>query len=359
MKVVICWAHISGYMAACWRALANTPGVDLHVIARGSGGSSATNFSSGLMSGIQHDLVASDQPIDRAWLQSRLADLKPDIVIINGWHTPAYVAIPSFPELSHARFIMAMDTPYLGTWRQRLGRFSHPGYFSKLDHVFVTGERCWQLAKILGFKESDISRGVYGVDYNTLAPLLARRASQPGGWPRKFLYTGRYVDDKAIDVLLEGYTQYRKSVSDPWPLTCCGKGPHASMIAATPGVEDRGFVQPTDLPDVLIEHGVFVLASRFDPWPLVIVESCAAGLPIVCTEACGSRVELVRSSFNGATCETDNPASLAHALRFMHKNYDRLPAMGAGSRAMAEPYSAQMWVDRWSTVFNELMEKKR
>ena len=33
MKVVICWSHISGYMAACWRALTCTPSIDLHVIA--------------------------------------------------------------------------------------------------------------------------------------------------------------------------------------------------------------------------------------------------------------------------------------------------------------------------------------
>ena len=32
MKVLICWSHISGYMAACWRALAAS-GVDLSLLA--------------------------------------------------------------------------------------------------------------------------------------------------------------------------------------------------------------------------------------------------------------------------------------------------------------------------------------
>ena len=37
-----------------------------------------------------------------------------------------------------------------------------------------------------------------------------------------------------------------------------------------------------------MEAGAFLLASRFDPWPLVIVEACAAGLPVVTSTKCGA-----------------------------------------------------------------------
>ena len=50
---------------------------------------------------------------------------------------------------------------------------------------------------------------MYGVDYASLSPLYQRRVEQPGGWPRQFLFVGRYVEDKAIDVLIEAYAQYR------------------------------------------------------------------------------------------------------------------------------------------------------
>ncbi|MDX2116484.1 MAG: glycosyltransferase family 4 protein [Planctomycetota bacterium] len=355
MKVLICWSHISGYMAACWRALIQHASVDLFVLARASGGQTAqTSFQSGIMQGIPCELLPSDGAIDHKVVQRIIEQQKPDIIVINGWHTPAYVRIPTMKGAENARMIMAMDTPYLGTFRQNYGRYIMKRYFSKIDRVFVTGERCWMLAKILGFPERIIRRGVYGVDFQMLSTLHAVRSARPGGWPKRFLYTGRYAEEKALDVLLEGYSIYRRSVPDPWPLTCCGQGPLQNLVRAQEGVEDRGFVQPKDLRDVLLEAGVFVLASRFDPWPLVIVESCAAGLPIVCSEACGSRVELVRSSYNGFTCETGNAESLAEGLVYMHERYDRLPAMGLGSRALAEPYSQLMWVDRWVTCFNEL-----
>ena len=54
MKVLFCWTDISGYMAACWRALASREGVDLHVLAYDS--SAATE-------GGRRDLLTDGRPI--------------------------------------------------------------------------------------------------------------------------------------------------------------------------------------------------------------------------------------------------------------------------------------------------------
>ncbi len=355
MKVLVCWAQISGYMAACWRALAARDGVNLFVLAKGGGDPKEyADFDNSLMRGIPCHLLPVNAPIDPAWLRDFVVAQKPDVVVLNGWFIKPYTEIPFYPELARTKFILGIDNPYLGTLRQRLGRFVMRRFFSRIDRVFVTGERSFRFARLLGFPESRIRRGVYGVDYESFAPLLERRLALSGRWPRKFIYTGRYVPDKAIDVMMDGYTRYRRIVEDPWPLTCCGRGPYASVIRDTPGATNMGFVQPHELPDILVEHGAFVLASRFDPWPLVIVEACAAGLPVVCTEACGSRVELVRDCFNGMGCATENAADFARALAWIHNNHDRLPEFGANARTLAAPYSAQAWCDRWVACLEEL-----
>ena len=90
----------------------------------------------------------------------------------------------------------------------------------------------------------------------------------------------------------------------------------------------------------------FVLSSIIEPWGQVIVEAAAAGLPIICTEACGASVELVQNGFNGMKVPTGNVEAFASALEWMHLHQDRLREMGERSALMAKSYSAENWADK-------------
>jgi glycosyltransferase involved in cell wall biosynthesis len=171
--------------------------------------------------------------------------------------------------------------------------------------------------------------------------------------PRAFGYVGRYVPSKGIDVLADAYASYRREVSDAWPLLTCGRGPLKARLDDA-GARDRGFVQPARLKKFLEGVGVLVLASRLDPWPLAVVEACAAGLPVICTEACGCVVEMVRSFHNGLTVATGDVAALTGALRWMHDHPQRLAEMGGRSRELAAAYSAGAWARRWSAVIDKV-----
>ena len=356
MRVFFCWTHISGYMAACWRALAARPGVEVDVLAFRSGDNEA-NFRDDVVAGLKIRLLDERERDDANLIRSVVVDAKPDVLVLPGWAYDAYRALAFDSALASAKRVMTMDTPYRGTVRQRLGRFKMASFFARVDRVMVPGERAWQLARVLGFDETKVRRGMYGVDFAALAPLHARRAAQPGGWPKRFLFTGRYAHEKGVDVLLAAYAQYRHAVADPWPLTCCGMGDMKGLLANQAGVEDLGFVQPADMHAVSARGGVFVLASRYDPWPLVIVESCAAGLPVVCTEACGSAVELVRSQHNGWLVATGDVADLARGLLLAHNTYNDLPLMGHRAQQLAEAYSAEAFAHRWGQMCEELLAR--
>jgi glycosyltransferase involved in cell wall biosynthesis len=198
-------------------------------------------------------------------------------------------------------------------------------------------------------------RGVYGYDDQRLGYVLEERLQN---WPRNFLYVGRYVHEKAIDLLLDGYARYRDVIEDPWPLTCCGRGNMAGAIAGAAGAVDSGFVQPDQLPGMLLRHGAFILVSRFEPWGVALAEAMASGLPAICSEACGASVELVRHQHNGLIIPTDNPKALAEAMAWMHMHYDRLPEMGRHAREFAIPFAAQGWAQRWHERLRRLTGSK-
>jgi len=361
-RVAFCWAYNSGYMAACFRTMHRRNQIDLLVSTFKPDSVSDHEFTNNLMAGVPSiafpaAAFSANSP-DKIAFYDRLAAHKPEIAVICGWAFPTLTELAFDSRFEGIKLVMGMDTPYLGTLRQRLGRFARRRLFDRVDHVFVTGERCWQLARILGFPEDKITRGVYGIDFNQFAPLWDQRAALPGGWPKQFLYIGRYIDFKAIDKMLAAYAEYRAAVKDPWPLICMGHGPLAKMVEAAPGVTNLGYLHPLEQNEHILRSGVSLLASRFDPWPLVVVESCAAGLPIICTEACGSAIELVRNFHNGRIVPTDNVKAFSTAMLWMHRNHDLLPEMGRRGRDFAAAYSAERWTDRWSNVFFELLGRR-
>jgi glycosyltransferase involved in cell wall biosynthesis len=354
LRVVICWISTSGYLAACWRALAARPGIDLKLIVFPTIGTSNAPFHADLTSGLPIELLDEKYRDDTERVAASVIAHQPDIVVVAGWAISAFNGLLSHPALRAARFVMAMDTPRKDTWKQKLARFKLGKLLARMDRVIVPGERSWQYARQLGFDESRIRRGMYGFDAKALANVADRRAARSDGWPRQFLFMGRYVPAKGIDILLAAYAKYRSQVEQPWGLTCCGSGPLAELISRAPGVTDRGFVQPPDQPAVFAEHGAFVIASLYEPWGVAIAEGMSAGLPAICTESCGASVELLRDYWNGISVASGNIESLAAALRWMHDHIGDLPAMGQQASDAAGAFSAEMWAVRWETMFKEL-----
>lgn len=349
MKIIFCWSDISGYMASCWRNLAQKPDLEVFVIAFQA--KTATAFTDDLMADVSCCLLSLAERHDSALIQSLVLDYQPDIVALSGWLHPPYRQLTTLPQLRSVPLIMTMDTPWQGTLKQRLAPYALRSFLKRIDRVVVAGERSWQYAVRLGVTPQTIVRGLYGVDSHSLDPLWADR--QPT-WPQCFLFLGRYAPAKGLDILIDAYQQYRQQSPHTWPLICCGQGPLASLLVNQPGITDCGFVQPTIIADYLRQAGVLVLPSRFDPWPLALVEAAAAGLPVICTDACGSAVEVIRSGYNGWVVPTEDRASLCQALLAIDQRYDQLPIWGQRGQQLAAPYSAQAWGDRWQQLCRNL-----
>jgi len=353
IRVVFCWSDISGYMAACWRELARRPDMDLAVLTTSSSFPWGEETRRGIPKYLQ---LSPEQFNDGKSVQEFVVGHQPDVVVLSGWSHPQYLRLAKLPALRQARCILAMDTPWRWELRQWLARYKLAGFFRRMSGVVVTGERCWQYARRLGFAEDRILRGVYGVDDDLLSSAMTTRCANAKPWPHSFLFAGQYTDRKAVGVLTEAYKQYRRDNPDPWKLICCGQGPLKSKLSGIEGLEDRGFLTPNDLPNTMAESGCFVLPSRYDPWPLVIVESCAAGLPVICSGACGSHIELVRSFYNGRVVGTGDAGALAEAMRWMQDHAAQLPEMGRRSQVLGAAYSAQMWAERWSDFMKRIRE---
>lgn len=341
-RILFCWSDISGYMAACWKALNGVVGVQLHIIAFGK--SDETSFKKDLIAGLRIYFVSRHPTAEE--ITSIARPVSPDIIVLCGWFVPAYKQLRHRKEFDQAKFILAMDTPWQGTARQQLAVLLMRSYMRKMDAVLASGERSYQYARRLGARK--IFKFQYGVDGLRLRDAYDKRAERKE-WPRKFLFVGRYSHEKGISILVEAYKEYRKNVSDPWELHTCGQGILKNLLNET-GITDHGFVQPDDMFTHWTSSGCLVLASVFDPWPLILIEACAAGLPVIATHAAGSQVEAVKMYYNGFVINEKSGDELTSALLWMHHHHAHLKNMGAHSLKQAEPYNAQLWAVKMSEV---------
>lgn len=336
-------------MAACWHALTRKMSCTVAVLSVPS-----QKFDRTIMHGLDFHMLTNRQAEDHRFVEDWVCERNPDVIVIGGWSVRSFCRLTRCPWLCQRRFMLAMDNPWQGSWRQRLARLKVGRLIDRMDAVAVAGERCFQYARNLGVPESKIMRGTYGIDYDQFACVSRWRGSGPEGWPKKFLFAGRYEPEKGLDVLVAAYKAYRATVSDPWPLTCCGRGRLESLFGGVDGIENHGFIQPQELPAIYGAAGAFVLASRFEPWGQVILEASASGLPVVCTEACGASVEAVRSFYSGLVVPTGDAAALCRAMTWVHANHELLPQYGTRASQLAEAYSAEIWADRWTERFTLL-----
>jgi glycosyltransferase involved in cell wall biosynthesis len=333
MRILFLWTQLSGYMRACLDRLGQMPGVELHVVSMPPDPNAAfKDHEVAPAVAASHWLTPS---LDLPALHDRL---QPDVLVVCSWHIGAYRRVA---RRSRALRVLAMDNQWLGTLKQRLGIAVSPWLLRPAyDRALVPGDRAAQFASRLGFAQDAIWRGSYCGDVAAFLPDGHGRVSAR----RRFLFVGRLVAEKGVDVLMDAYARYQAVVAAPWSLTVCGTGPLAGLARDAPGVEYQGFVQPSRLPKLFHDAGAFVLPSRFEPWGVVIHEACAAGLPIVCSSSCGAVPSLVEDHWNGFVVEPGSVESLASALRRVHLLDDgQRDDMGWRSTEVARRYTPERW----------------
>src|SRR5689334_19187053 len=128
MRIVICWTDLTGYVAACLKALAARKDVELLTVMYGARVEKDQSFPTELLKGLNVRLLTFEERSDKALIRSVVTAHKPDVVVVPGWFSPAYRQLVYLPELANARFVMCMDNPWKGTLRQYLGRFAIARY---------------------------------------------------------------------------------------------------------------------------------------------------------------------------------------------------------------------------------------
>jgi glycosyltransferase involved in cell wall biosynthesis len=145
--------------------------------------------------------------------------------------------------------------------------------------------------------------------------------------PPVVLAVGRLTDQKAFDVLIRAFSIVRKN--RPVRLLILGEGenrPALESLIWQLGLEHdvnlMGFVQN---PYPYMAHAsLFVLPSRWEGLPTVLVEALYLGTPIIATDCPGGSREILKNGQYGRLVPVDAPLILAEAIEGSLKDRRRL-----------------------------------
>ena len=353
-RIVILYTRISGYLSACLRTLKDAYNIQI-LLYRWQEFDNAP-FDTRLINFIDFNYIRSNE--DTNEIIKRIEKFDPQALYISGWTDKGYVKTAKTFRNKGIPIISGMDAQWKGTVRQivacQVARwYLHPA----IDILWVPGERQRVFAKKLGYTGNCCWNGMYTCDWVKFANVIKNRSTNHSPF---FLYVGRYVDVKGIDILTQAYELYRTTVEQPWSLVCAGAGPLKFLLQNKAGIDDRGFFQPDALPKLMGESSAFILPSRKEAWGVVIQEAAASGLPIICSEATGASVHLVQDGYNGFVVESGNPMHLSEKMIQLHRlSREQRYLMGERSHELSKQYTPQRWAETLVNGLKTWQEQNR
>jgi glycosyltransferase involved in cell wall biosynthesis len=194
----------------------------------------------------------------------------------------------------------------------------------------------------------------YGVPFDSMAGSAARDWNAP----LRILYLGRLArEQKRIHLLPEILRQLGAS-DMPFHWTIAGEGEERGFLEAnlktvSPGqtVSFAGAVRYAEVPALLKQHDIFLLASDYEGLPLSLLEAMGNGLVPVVSDLKSGIPEVVDSS-NGCLVPVNDVAGYARAIIHLDENRDELAAKSAAARARVQSeFSVGAMTDRWLAAF--------
>jgi glycosyltransferase involved in cell wall biosynthesis len=198
------------------------------------------------------------------------------------------------------------------------------------------------------------------VDADRLAAAAALATSPYRGPGPHVLAMGRLTAQKGFDLLLAAVDGVR-AAGVPVHLTIVGVGELEAELRAD--IERRDLGDTVDLagfqeqPERYFAHAdLFVLASRYEGMPNVVLEALACGLPVVAFDCPHGVSEIVRDGVNGRLLPAEDVPALVAALVGLLGDDALRARLRAAIPESLRSFTAPVVSARWNAMFRELAE---
>lgn len=176
------------------------------------------------------------------------------------------------------------------------------------------------------------------------------------------LAAGRVTAQKGFDFLVPAYAKIAAQHPD-WHLRICGRGHLETQlreqIDASGAAEHIRFEGPADMAEAMAAASVFVLPSRFEGFPLILLEAMGKGCAVVAYDCPTGPSDIIDDHVNGLLVPARDVDALSAALDEMMRDEDLRRRCAAAAMETAKAFTIEAIGPRWEALFAELWAEKR
>jgi L-malate glycosyltransferase len=284
----------------------------------------------------RYDLVHAFFGLPTGWLCYRTANRLPYIISLRGSDVPG----------GHAR--LQLEYKLLGPLLKRIWTSSS---------ALVACSEGLKTRALRFLPSANIDIIPNGIDLDKFHPVSRRELSGE----LKLLTVGRLSVTKRFNMLIEAIEILSKQ-SKNIRLTISGGGGLLSELKAiveqkklTDIINLTGRIETEKMPDVYMQHDIFVSASMQEGMSNAMLEAMASGLPIITTK-CEGVEELI--SDNGVVVGTDSAESLAEAIIKLADNQQQYNMMCMAARHQAGKFGWDKVAAAYIKLYQRVLGKE-
>ena len=173
-----------------------------------------------------------------------------------------------------------------------------------------------------------------------------------------FLSVGRLSAPKGYDLLLKAWKLVQNKVED-WKLVIVGDGELKSELLELSEdleLERISFVGHSDCIEQYYQNAAcYVMSSRYEGFPMVLLEAQSYGLPVISFDCKTGPKELIVDHQNGYLVEPENVVQLAECMTKFIESEDAANKMSEISLSNINKFKLDAIVKQWVYLINKTL----
>ena len=175
---------------------------------------------------------------------------------------------------------------------------------------------------------------------------------------KRIIAVGRLTEQKGFDILMS-IAQIIKDEIPDWHIDIFGDGEDKSKLLeliSEKKLESFVTINPPtkNIKEELLSSSLFVMTSRWEGLPMILLEAKACGLPIVSFDCPEGPADVIRDCEDGFLIECGDISALSEKIILLGKNQELRKQFGMMAKQSSNKYTASSIFIKWNDLFNSL-----